>query len=752
MSNIRNDILVITLSLGIFLCLGPVTDDAESQLPNVGKIKAEEALPPTPPDIKTVIQTNREAASKRLNVLEKQFAEGHIIDTEEFEALYSSYSELVGVLDIHLTALTEAEKLAERNKNIDHEYELRLSDLRKNIEPQSFAYQVRLEETLLNSREDLANIQTAIAQRQEEVQAQTKIANDLAKQLRLEREKLVADGKTLTSLESTEIRERLARANADLRKIEVENLTNREKIEKQFVNKLGTLLGDIRSHVQFSKEALKQLIESRDTEILKIAEDIRLRQRELNQELVNTATLEDLTTKRLLRIYSNLVNLYLTLLRAKKGLLEFDKRLITARFELSQKKLTKTSLQQLHDELHKRAVAVDTEFFSQNRAMSQVIEEYVSRQDLFSKLEIYNDVNNKFRSTLRVSFLTLSDISKFSNMMKYLRDSGDFSTLTNRPGVTALSALWSGLKTFWNFEVFVVDESPITVGKLFVALFLFVFGIRASRYLSSRFQEALLSRAHIDSGAAAAFGTISFYALLILSAIISLQFVRIPLTIFTLAGGALAIGIGFGSQTIVKNFFSGLILLFERPLRVGDIIQYDTTIGVVSRIGGRSTLIATGDQLEVVVPNSYLIENTFTNWTLSSNKIRRSIKVGIAYGSPLREAGQTMLAQTEKHNLVLKDPAPDVLFSDFGESAITLTLRFWVQIGTGTEATKVESDLRHMIDGAFREAKIEIAFPQRDMNLTSSKPLQIQLVKDSDPTPVNQAPSTSLPEVKSAEK
>jgi potassium efflux system protein len=232
----------------------------------------------------------------------------------------------------------------------------------------------------------------------------------------------------------------------------------------------------------------------------------------------------------------------------------------------------------------------------------------------------------------------------------------------------------------------------------------------------------------MDAGSVVAFETISFYALVVLSAVVALHLVNIPLTIFALAGGALAIGVGFGSQTIVKNFFSGLVLLIERPIQVGDVIQYDTTTGVVSKIGTRSTVIQTADQLEVIVPNSYLIENTLTNWTLSNNKVRRKINIGVAYGSPLREVGQVMLAQVEKHNLVLKDPQPDVIFAEFGDSALLFTLRFWVHVGTGIDASKVESDLRHMIDGAFREEGIEIAFPQRDMNLRSGTPLKIQIV------------------------
>jgi small-conductance mechanosensitive channel len=323
--------------------------------------------------------------------------------------------------------------------------------------------------------------------------------------------------------------------------------------------------------------------------------------------------------------------------------------------------------------------------------------------------------------------LTVADIGKQNKIMKYFLDSGDFSDAGKRAGLAALSSFQTWAMTIWNFEVFVVDKSPITLGKLFLALVLFIVGIRLSRRLATKLLRKLLSGKHMDPGAAAAFETISFYALVVLWAVISLQFVRIPLTIFTLAGGALAIGVGFGRQNIVKNFFSGLILLLERPILVGDLIQYNQTIGTVTKIETRSTVITTPEHLEVVVPNGHLIENVVTNWTLPSTKMRRKVTVGVAYGSPIRDVSQITLAQAEKHNLVLKDPAPDVLFTQFGESSLDFALRFWLNVGGG-EGPKIESDLRHMIDGAFRDAGIVIAFPQRDINMSTVQPLKVEIV------------------------
>jgi small-conductance mechanosensitive channel len=214
----------------------------------------------------------------------------------------------------------------------------------------------------------------------------------------------------------------------------------------------------------------------------------------------------------------------------------------------------------------------------------------------------------------------------------------------------------------------------------------------------------------------------------------SLVSVKIPLTVFAFAGGALAIGLGFGMQTMLKNFVSGLILLFERPFRVGDVLEVGGQRGTVTEIGLRASVLQLWDGTETLIPNSSLLENNVSNWTYTNRKVRFTITVGVAYGSDTRRVVQLLGDVAERHGVVEKDPAPQVLFTDFGESTLTFELRYWVDVIKGNAAA-VGSDLRQMISGSFVEHGVVIAFPQRDLRLTAVNPIPVTVVPTAAPQP-----------------
>jgi small-conductance mechanosensitive channel len=210
-------------------------------------------------------------------------------------------------------------------------------------------------------------------------------------------------------------------------------------------------------------------------------------------------------------------------------------------------------------------------------------------------------------------------------------------------------------------------------------------------------------------------------------AVITLNLARIPLTVFAFMGGALAIGIGFGTQTLLRNFISGIIVLFERKVRVGDIVDVDGIQGVVTAVDIRSTTVRQFDGIETMVPNSLLLEQKVTNWTGESPTMRRVVKVGVAYGSPTRQVADIMKAAADEHGLVLKEPAPYVIFEDFGDNALVFALYFWVDLAK-SNGMQVQSDLRFMLERRFADAAISIAFPQRDIHLDAARPLQVEVV------------------------
>jgi small-conductance mechanosensitive channel len=190
---------------------------------------------------------------------------------------------------------------------------------------------------------------------------------------------------------------------------------------------------------------------------------------------------------------------------------------------------------------------------------------------------------------------------------------------------------------------------------------------------------------------------------------------------------------------MIKNFISGLMLLVERPLKVGDIVQIGEMVGTVTNISIRSSTIRSADGIETLVPNATFVEANVTNWTYSSPRVRRSVKVGVAYGSDTRKVGDTLLAVAERHGQVLKDPAPRVIFEDFGPDALAFSLEYWVDYAKGADNRQIASDLRFMIDKGLAEAGIAIPFPQRDVHVDASAPLRVEVVSRAETQPVRGA-------------
>jgi potassium efflux system protein len=295
-------------------------------------------------------------------------------------------------------------------------------------------------------------------------------------------------------------------------------------------------------------------------------------------------------------------------------------------------------------------------------------------------------------------------------------------------------------KRIWNFELFAVEDTidvggqkittsrGVTIGKSVGALLLFVLGYWLAARLARYFERLLIARFAIAPAQARTVRrwALALWAFVLLA--LTLNLARIPLTVFAFLGGALAIGVGFGTQTIIKNFISGLIVLMERQVQVGDIVDVDGVTGTVTEVNLRSSTVLAFDGVEAMIPNSSLLENKVTNWTHTDNRVRRVVKIGVAYGSPVREVADLLLDCMQRHGLVLKDPEPRVLFEDFGDSALVFAMHFWVEMRPGVSSLVIMSDLRFMVHRALEEAGIAIPFPQRDVHLDASRPLQVELL------------------------
>jgi small-conductance mechanosensitive channel len=301
----------------------------------------------------------------------------------------------------------------------------------------------------------------------------------------------------------------------------------------------------------------------------------------------------------------------------------------------------------------------------------------------------------------------------------------------------------SFLQKLWTFELFTAEDTitvdgqkitgkrSVTVGKIVMAIFILVVGIWTTGVIARVTEPFIIRRLKIEANQASLIRRWIRALLVACLVLFSLVSVKIPLTVFAFAGGALAIGLGFGTQTMLKNFVSGLILLFERPFRVGDVLDVGGQKGTVTSIGLRASVLQLWDGTETLIPNSSLLENNVTNWTYSNRKVRFTVTVGVAYGSDPRRVIQLLGEVAERHGLVEKEPKPQVLFTEFGDSTLAFELRFWVDVAKAN-AAQVSSDLRLMIAGAFAENRIVIDFPQRDIHLHASRPLQVQVLPTGD--------------------
>ena len=207
------------------------------------------------------------------------------------------------------------------------------------------------------------------------------------------------------------------------------------------------------------------------------------------------------------------------------------------------------------------------------------------------------------------------------------------------------------------------------------------------------------------------------YGLFSFGFLVAVSMAGLDLQKITIVIGALGVGIGFGLQNIVNNFVSGLILLFERPVKVGDIINIDQDWGTITKIGLRSTVFETFDNSEIIVPNGDLIAQKVTNWTFTSKVVRAVLPVGVAYGSPLEKVLEILNKAAKEHPEVLSNPAPNSIFEGFGSSSIDFQLRFWVR--TIDERLRIRTEVAVIVDRLFREENIVIAFPQMDLHLRS---------------------------------
>jgi potassium efflux system protein len=205
----------------------------------------------------------------------------------------------------------------------------------------------------------------------------------------------------------------------------------------------------------------------------------------------------------------------------------------------------------------------------------------------------------------------------------------------------------------WDAAIVHIDGRTISAGNLLIGAFVICLGFWSAGRLSRLFTRRVLSRFSLERGSQNTIETLFFYFLLLTCALLGLSLANIPMAVFTVAGGALAIGVGFGSQNVVNNFLSGIILMIERPIKVGDYVELDGVFGYVQRIGFRSTTVLAVGNRQMIVPNSSFLEKNVLNWTLSDKLVRVRVEIGVAYGSPTRKVEALLKEAVENEPHIL---------------------------------------------------------------------------------------------------
>ncbi len=299
-----------------------------------------------------------------------------------------------------------------------------------------------------------------------------------------------------------------------------------------------------------------------------------------------------------------------------------------------------------------------------------------------------------------------------------------FSESTNE----VLNKIWEVVVTVWHFELFKTGDNIILFNQVVIALLVLLVGFIISKWMTRKVGQRLTSLGRLNDNTTHALQRLFHMVFVVIIVLVALPIAGIPITIFTVLGGAVAIGVGFGMQNLFNNLISGIILMIEKPIRIGDIVFIGGDEGRVEDIGNRCTRVRRGNGVDVLIPNSHFLEQEVINWTLSDSDIRGEVLVGVAYGSDTKMTHDLMFKAAQDNKKIHESPKPFILFEDFGDNALGFRLYYWANVQSPLDINRINSELRFSIDDLFREADICIAFPQRDVHLDTLKPLEINIL------------------------
>lgn len=276
-----------------------------------------------------------------------------------------------------------------------------------------------------------------------------------------------------------------------------------------------------------------------------------------------------------------------------------------------------------------------------------------------------------------------------------------------------------GLNRFLNIVVLSLGDHQLTVGQILFASILLILGFFLARWLEKKLSARLIER-RVRAEVVHLIRRVFYILVIAILGITALDLLNVPLAAFAFISGAFAIGVGFGAQNIISNFISGWILMWERPVRIGDWVEIDGMVGVVEEINTRSTRLKRIDGVHLLLPNSKILEDTVINWTRVDNVLRSEVRVGVSYSSDVVLVKKLLEQVASEYDVILSEPEPRVVFEDFGESSLVFDVYFWIDMSEGRSLRGTRSELRFRIAKIFEENGIIIAFPQQDVHIDGS--------------------------------
>jgi len=674
------------------------------------------------------------------------------IKTNKLRDLQITYQQHKTALEKNKTLLLEIQKMKEKkiddpsleisqkppfNLSIYDQYLDQINDIQQQIESVNFLKNIA-SSNLIQAKSRLEESQKVIRNLRDS--AQTSGTSSTTPQPNLN-----------WSLEIALINEQLSQATYNYQKAQLNNIELELELTQLKKASTESLITWIKSNLQFDQSDIDRHIEDLENHSLTVQEKIeKIRAQQLtnDREYLNIQNqIEETTREEELMVFNSQLRELeswrdynqktLDMLEGKLFYLNQLKQAWITRntllaekeekdpIELREKREEASSLlknletlitrqQQIQENTQNRILALQKELSNQSQDLPFQLKDHIT-SSLRAREELMGE-NLEY-----LSFL-MSAQQIFERLVAEINSAVGSIQIAQR-----VTSFWKDrLHSFWNIELYVIEDNPVTVRKVILAILIVVIGLLLIKFFTRSLQKKIAQRFDIEMNTASAIKRVVNYFFMLMIVLFALRTVNIPLTAFAFLGGALAVAIGLGSQNIFSNFLGGFVIVFQKPIKENDIIEIEGKTASVQEIGSRFTRLKTFDNIDILVPNNYFMNNIIVNWTNIDKTIRGKITVGVSYSSPVRTV-EALLYQAMKENLkILTKPAPFVLFSDFGDSALIFNAFFWVDMNYGFKGA-VESELRYRVLELFQANNIEISYPQKDIHIDSLSPIELKI-------------------------